>query len=194
MFILRRVAVQHMVLVVMAIAAPGTRAAPANAAPLGLELGVATLTQVRKALAGRTQLDDGGTNSYSQGPMLKSDGEGLDIEGLSELTLIFDRQEVLVGVLLTLPKTEGFGDLQNGGFKKVVKQLSSKYKLVRKAEPFVGDAYAEFNQGQSVIQLDAPHLGFEMTLNYLQVDFLRMYKAQSSKAQADKQRRQSNQL
>jgi len=61
----------------------------ANPAPLGLELGVATFAQVKQALNTKTRLTDAGTNAYSSGKMLKGDGTGLEIEGLSEITLIF---------------------------------------------------------------------------------------------------------
>ncbi len=64
----------------------------ANVAPLGLELGVATLDQVKNKLAA-TRLEPNGTNAYSDGPMLKSDGAGLEIEGLHEIVFIFDAKQ-----------------------------------------------------------------------------------------------------
>lgn len=65
---------------------------------------------------GWTQLEDGGMNQYSGGKMLKGDGKGLRIDGLSEIVFIFDTTDKLASVLMTLPKGEDFGDLQNGNF------------------------------------------------------------------------------
>src|SRR5450830_1128177 len=101
-------------LTVVAMFLQAASALAANAAPLALELGVATQAQVRQQLGGQTQLADGGTNQYSGGEMLKGDGEGLGIEGLSEILFIFDASDKLAAVLMTLPKGEGFGDLHSG--------------------------------------------------------------------------------
>jgi hypothetical protein len=90
--------------------------------------------------------------------MLKGDGAGLEVEGLSEITLIFDKSDKLAAVLMTLPKQEGMGDMQNGVFRKTLNTLSGKYKLVEKRVPFVGNSYAKFRQGDNIIELDAPHL------------------------------------
>lgn len=166
----------------------------ANPAPLGLELGVATLAQARQALGGKTRLTDAGTNAYSGGRMIKGDGTGLEVEGLSEITLIFDKNDKLAAVLMTLPKQEGMSDMQNGMFKKTLATLSAKYKLVEKRVPFVGDSYAKFRQGDSIIELDAPHLSFNMNLRYLTNDLQAAFNRQSEVEKSAKQRRQASQL
>lgn len=166
----------------------------ANPAPLGLELGVTSLAQAKQTLGGKTRLADAGTNAYSGGKMLKGDGAGLEVEGLSEITLIFDKSDKLAAVLMTLPKQEGMGDLQNGVFKKTLATLSAKYKLVEKRVPFVGDSYAKFRQGNSVIELDAPHLSFNMSLRYLTNDLQAAFNRQSEADKTEKQRKQASQL
>jgi hypothetical protein len=70
---------------------------PVNAAPLGMELGVATYAQVKQAIEGAS---DAGSNAYSGGRMLRSDGRGLDVEGLRNVVFIFDKSDVLVGAVL----------------------------------------------------------------------------------------------
>lgn len=137
-----------------------------NAAPLGLELGVATYAQVKQQIGVKTSLTDSGINAYTNGKMLESDGEGLDIDGLSDITFIFDPSDKLAGVLMTLPKQDGMSDLNNTRFRKTLATLSRKYKLVKKVVPFVGDSYAEFRQGDSLIELEAPHMSFTMNLIY----------------------------
>jgi hypothetical protein len=163
-----------------------------NAAPLGLELGVATQAQVRQQLNSQTQLEEAGTNQYSGGNMLKGDGEGLGIDGLSEIVFIFDTGDKLAAVLMTLPKGEGFGDLQAGNFTKTAKALGAKYKLVEKIQPFVGNARAIFRQGDSVVELDAPHMSFTMTLRYLTQALEKTFKQQSTSNKAAKERTQAN--
>lgn len=164
----------------------------ANAAPLGLELGVATLAQARQQLGGQTRLADAGTNKYSGGRMLQGDGAGLGIDGLSEIVLIFDASDKLAAVIMSLPKGDGVGDLQNGNFSKTVKSLAAKYKLVEKQQPFVGNAHARLRQGDSVIELDAPHMSFTMELRYLTTALQKAFNQQSGSEKAEQERRQAS--
>lgn len=179
-------------ILIAALAMVARCALAANAAPLGLELGVATQAQVRQQLNGQTQLEEAGTNQYSGGKMLKGHGEGLGIDGLSEIVFIFDTSDKLAAVLMTLPKGEGFGDLHNGNFTKTAKALAAKYKLVEKSQPFVGNARATFRQGDSVVELDAPHMSFTMALRYMTQALQKAFKQQSTSNQAAKERTQAN--
>jgi len=129
----------------------------ANAAPFGLELGVATFAQTKQQLGSKTSLSNAGTNKYSGGRMLQGNGEGLGIDGLSSITFIFDQSDKLAAVLMKMPKSSEFGDMENGNFAKTLKALSAKYKLEVKSTPFVGDAYAKLYQGDSIIEVTAPH-------------------------------------
>lgn len=108
--------------------------------------------------------------------------------------LIFDASDKLAAVLMTLPKGGGFGDLQNGNFAKTVKTLAAKYKLVEKNQPFVGNARARFRQGDSVIELDAPHLSFTMELRYLTDALQKAFSQQSDNEKAEQERRQASRL
>jgi hypothetical protein len=65
--------------------------------------------------------------------------------------------------------------------KPICKALAGKYKLVRKNQPFVGDAQATFRQGDSSIELDAPHLSFSMTLSYMTNTLQKAFKQQSAR-------------
>jgi hypothetical protein len=172
------------------LAAVANNVFAANAAPLGLELGVATLAQVQKEIGSRTQLSEGGTNKYTGGPMLKSGGEGLGIEGLSEIVLVFDKSQKLAAVLMTLPK----GGMGDENFNRTLNMLSAKYKAVERQVPFVGNKFAKFRQGDSIVELEAPHLSFEMSLRYLTNQMLADFNSQSAAERADKRRRQASQL
>ena len=154
-----------------------------NAVPFGLELGIATYAQVKQDIGGKTSLSDGGMNKYSGGKMLQGNGEGLGIEGLSELTFIFDQSDKLAAVLMTLPKDS---------FQKTLSALSAKYKLVAKEVPFVGDASAKFQQGDSVIEVSSPHMSFEMTVSYMTRELKKAFTQQAGSERATKEKRQAD--
>lgn len=161
-----------------------------NPAPFGQELGAATYAQVKSSLGAQSSLTDAGINAYSGGKMLKGNGEGLGFEGLSAITLIFDKSDHLAAVLMTLPK----GEMGNGNFKKVLAMLKGKYKVVTEQVPFVGNCYARLKQGNSIVELDAPHMSFTMELRYLTQDLLAVFNAQASQDKANKDKAQSNRL
>lgn len=155
----------------------------ANAAPFGQELGVATYAQVNQQVGSKTDLSDAGTNKFSGGKMLRGNGSGLGIEGLSEVTFIFDRADKLAGVLMTLPKES---------FKPTLKALSAKYKLLSSEVPFVGNASAKLKQGDSVVELNAPHLSFTMEVLYLTNGLKQAFLQQSSNERVAKEKQQAD--
>jgi hypothetical protein len=154
-----------------------------NAAPFGQELGLSTYAQVKQQVGGKTPLSDVGTNKFSGGKMLQGDGDGLGIEGLSGVTFIFDKSDKLAAVTLTLPKDS---------FKPTLGALSAKYKLIEKQVPFVGNASARLQQGDSVIELDAPHMSFEMTVLYATKSLKQAFSQQSGNERAAKEKRQAD--
>ena len=146
-----------------------------NAAPLGLEIGYANIGGVKAKIGKSTDLVDKGINAYTYGPMLSSNGAGLDIDGLSEITFIFNKDGVLEGVLMTMPKkaVEMHGS------------LSKKYKVVtNNIDTFMGNGYAKYSKGDSIVELNAPHMSFKMNINYLSkklmADFLRESQAEAT--------------
>jgi hypothetical protein len=158
-------------------------ASATNAVPLGLELGVASYSQVNQQIGGKTSLANAGTNKYSGGKMLQGNGEGLGIDGLSELTFIFDQSDKLAAVLMTLRKDS---------FQKTLNALSAKYKLIAKEVPFVGDASAKLQQGDSVIEISSPHMSFEMTVSYMTKGLKQAFTQKASSERATKEKRQAD--
>ena len=155
----------------------------ANAAPLGLELGIATYAQVKQQTGSKTSLSDAGMNKYSGGKMLQGEGEGLGIEGLSDITFIFDKSGKLAAVSMTLPKES---------FKQTLSALSSKYMLLEKQVPFVGNASAKLQQGDSLIELTAPHLSFEMEVLYMTSAMKKAFAQQSTNDRTAKEKQQAD--
>ena len=148
-----------------------------------MELNVATYAQVKQQLGGRTSLSNNGVNKYSGGKMLQGNGDGLGIEGLSEITFIFDASDKLAAVLMTLPKDS---------FQKTLSALLGKYKLIDKQVPFVGNASAKLQQGESVIELNAPHMSFEMTVTYMTKGLKQAFTQQASSERAAKEKKQAD--
>lgn len=161
------------------------RLALAEAAPFGLTIGTATLQDVKRELAPRTRLENAGVNKWTYGPMLKSDGTGLGIEGLQSAYFIFTPEEKLIGVLLTLPKDR---------YASVKNSLRSKYKLISAQEPFVGNQLAKFRDGKVTIEASAPHMSFEMELSYTHENLRSLRDRKSQIEAAQKQRAERSNL
>jgi hypothetical protein len=151
----------------------------ANVAPLGLELGVASIEQV-KARLGNSPVENTGINAYSNGPMLEGNGNGLDIEGLQKILFIFDSKNKLAGVVMTMADHH---------FDEVYQYLASKYPVNTRQIPHVGDRYVRMRQGASLVEISDPHMSFEMEVRYLTNTFQATFKQRS--AEEEKQRRQT---
>lgn len=156
--------------------------AQAGTQVLGFELGVTTLEQVRNTLAGQTRVEDAGVNHWNDGPMLKTDGKGYDVDALQEVTYIFDRDRRLAAVLMRLGKHR---------FGSVHALLAKKYRVEKQQLPFVGDQYARFATPDAMIELEAPHLSFEMHARYLRRDFAAEYRTRLAQERDAKRNREA---
>lgn len=151
-----------------------------NPSPLGIEIGNTTLDQVKN----KYTCINTGINKFSLGPMCNLDVTQLNIEGLKKATVIADRKGTVVALILTFPKYK---------FNELFNTLSSKYTLLYKEIPFVGNKYAKFRYGNTIIQLDAPHLSFDLTLTYTLNSFLKeYYKAREKEEKQKKQNLHNN--
>lgn len=138
---------------------------------LGFEIGVSTAQQVRAKIAGQTKQESQGINQYSGGEQFKTDGAGYGIDGLTEVTYIFDEKDKLSAVLMTLSKNR---------FDELFNVLARKYKVQKQDRPFVGDQFGRFKTSDATIELDAPHMSFSMSANYIRDDLLKAFKAKSA--------------
>jgi PKD repeat protein len=82
--------------------------------------------------------------------------------------------------------------LPKESFKPTLKALSAKYALVSSEVPFVGNASAKLKQGDSVIELNAPHLSFTMEVLYLTSGLKQSFQQKSSNERAAKEKRQAD--
>lgn len=167
--------------VVLAVLLALPMVASADPAPFGLEIGKATIKDV-KAKYGAQKT---GMNKYSNGEMYDLDVSGIDFDGLQKATVVFGQDGKLLAVLTTLPKSK---------FDYLLSGLSNKYKLISKQIPFVGNKLARLVNGNTEITLDAPHLSFEMEMNYINKDLWRSYKDQSNQERQQKQKGEQSKL
>lgn len=147
---------------------------------MGAEIGVSTIDQIRQEVSARGSIKNGGTNSWSNGPTLESPGSNYEVQGLQSVLYIFTPDGKLAGLLMVMGKDR---------FDEVFDVLAGKYKTVKKERPFVGNNYAKFSAPDAVIELDAPHLGFEMEVRYMSNAFA---KAWSDGVQVRRQQKKSN--
>jgi len=151
-----------------------------RATPFGLDIGADTLQSCKTiALEKGYSLSNAGTNKYTNGPMLNADISQLNVNDVKNILLIFSQDELLEGVIF---KSKKFN------FENFEQYVAGKYQLLKRDVPFVGDKYAEYEAPNAVIQLDAPHLGFQMSVNYITQSLLDRF-TQKSKADAAKQRK-----
>ncbi|MGK0690111.1 MAG: hypothetical protein ABWU22_05495 [Aquificaceae bacterium] len=153
----------------------------ADPAPLGLEIGKATVQDAKA----RYKLRHAGINKYTSGDMYDVDPKQVDMKYLQSCRLIFDKDGRLMAVVMTF-----YGN----DFDYYYELLSEKYKPVESYKPFVGDKEAKFVDGDTEIILEAPHLSFTMTLLYAHKNFLKKAKEQSQQEEEQERRRTKQSL
>ena len=173
---LRWLCVAFALMPVLAVAGPG---------PFGLSVGQTTLEEARESLSGKTAVQDKGINRWSNGPMLSSRGAGLGLDGLQEALLIFDQENILTSVVLTLHKNR-YTDLRA--------MLANQYTLIDEQAPFVGNKVATFREDGVTIEANSPHMSFSMLLSYQTEAFMRQHQQGVAKDQQEKAQRESSQL
>ena len=174
-------ALRFLLVAILALALCGPAAA--DPAPFGLAIGKMTVDEFKKKYAAKPD----GINKYSLGPMFIVDTakSGIQFDGLRELTAIFGQDGKLMVVIAGLDKRR---------FDAVYDSLRNKYRLVAKDIPFVGNKFAKFRGGDTVIELDAPHLSFTMQARYLHQDFLKRFEEIERKEREEKRKKEQSQL
>lgn len=150
---------------------------------LGFEMGVTTIDQLKRELSKKTKVELSGTNKYSGGDMIKTDGAAYEIEGLTSVVYIFDNQNKLAGVIMDMGKHR---------FDSIFQFLNGKYKVVKQQRPFVGDQYARFRPADAFIEMDSPHMGFNMEVRYIRNDLMQKFNAQTEAEAAEKKKAEAS--
>ena len=156
-------------------------AASADPTIFNLELGKTTEAQLKSMYSAQHT----GVNKYSDGNMYSVPTSAINFDGLQTVTTIFDKGGVLIAVLTTFPKSK---------FDYLNQALGGKYKQVSQNIPFVGNKSATYRDGGTEITLEAPHMSFEMTMNYIRDDLMRAFNQQSEAEKRQKQQSEASQL
>lgn len=156
-----------------------TSYAHADPAPFGLEIGKTTISEMKK----QYRATKTGVNKYTNGQMFSLNTAQLGFDGLKEATIIFDDKDKVSAILLSFPKQR---------FDTLHQSLRSKYHVVSSQIPFVGNKKVVMKNGKTEITLNAPHMSFDMDLNYISQSMMRKFeKMQALEAQKKRQSEQS---
>lgn len=131
--------------------------AMAETGPFGTVIGKSSLADVRNKVAQSAQLEPAGTSSWNGGPIYTAPGQAFPLDGLKNVVFVFDTQDTLAAVELTLDKFR---------YPEIKRMLAKQYPLKSDQAPFVGNQHASFRQGTVIIDAQAPHMSFEMTVTY----------------------------
>lgn len=153
----------------------------ADPSVFGMELGKTTETQLKE----KHKLNHTGTNKYTDGNMYSVPISGIDFSGLKKVTTIFNKNGKLVAVLTTLPKSK---------YDYLKKTLDGKYKLTNEKKAFVGDKSSTYRNGSTEVTLEAPHMSFNMTMNYITDELSNAYNEKSEMERQKKRDKEASQL
>lgn len=126
------------------------------AAPLGLEIGSASCADARGVLGASNE------KAIGQDLLLTAQRPGQTYPGATKV-LVRCSADRVIAVQLEMTK----GGMGNGNARATYATLKKKYKQVAGGPmPSLGDGYARFVAGNTVIEQDASHLRFEFTVTY----------------------------
>lgn len=124
------------------------------ASPFGMQIGQSTLTEISSDFKGRR----GGLSQWTQGPIYHFEASAIELAGLTKAVAIFDTDEKIVGLILTLRKDR---------FDSLNAMAKESYQLKSSKLPFVGDKKVSYLDGDTAIDLISPHMSFEMDMLFI---------------------------
>lgn len=152
----------------------------AEPAPFGLEIGKATVEETKKLYRIEKNIETEDHFTTYKIPVNQ-----VSFDGLKELTVTFNKKNLLIGILAKLPKNR---------LKSIHESLSKKYKVVSQKIRFAGDSYAEYAEGSTVILLNAPHLSVNLEIVYVEKNTLLFAKARKEEKDNAVKKDQEDQL
>lgn len=153
----------------------------ANPTVFGMTIHSTTVDELKKLY----RVEHSGMNKYSNGDMYTIAPTQIDFDGLQEVTTIFSKSGVLLAVLTNFPKDK---------FDYLNASIADRYKRIAQNIPFVGNKTATYINGETEIELNAPHLSFTMSLNYIHKDLLNAFQQQSEAEKKAKEQREGSML
>lgn len=120
-----------------------------------------------------------GINRYSHGPMFKPATGHFGVDGLEDVTLIFDDENLLSAIMLKMRKSQ---------FATVHGHMRSKYAVREQRIPHVGNRYVRYGAPGATMEINAPHMSFSMSVLYQRDDFVAAY----NRISREEERRKNN--
>lgn len=128
------------------------------AAPLGIELGITSCTQVNESKHSEWKLDEPRISAWSKGTILASSSPGIKgLERAGKLLVICDPEDHVIYLSLVIPK-ESVQNIASG--------LDKKYKSVQRNLPRLGGGYAKWSAANASIKIEYQHVSFDAYLTY----------------------------
>ena len=131
--------------------------AHANTSVIGLEIGKSTIEDVKS----KYKIEYSDTNTFDWGSSHIIDSSAINIEGLNKVYVFLKKDDGKVGSVVML------FDKSRSRFDELADSLQKKYKVTSSKRPRVGDAHVHLQDGNTLIELEAPHMSFMMTLAYV---------------------------
>ena len=142
-----------------------SNAAPAS--PLGFVIGAENCKEIRSKFAAAEDSPAEEAEPAADANQITASDPGAIYPGASYIVATCSNEDRLLMMEIRVGK----GGIANEATRAAYKMLSSRYKHVAgNPMPAIGDGYARFVAGDSVIEQSAPHMSFEFTLAYYQKD------------------------
>ena len=145
-------------LVALALSAAFPNASNADPTVFGLEMGKTT----EKDFQGKYKAKRVGTSKWNDGSIYEISPGEIDFRGLEKALAIFSPDGALHLFEMQLHKDH---------FDYLKGILDEKYKVNQSKVPSVGNKYVQYVDGLTVIEINAPHLSFDMRVTYSRVEF-----------------------
>jgi len=160
----------------------GFASAGEDVGPFGLSIGVSQPDDVLERFPSAAAA---GSNSWTGGAMYRVDGAQLPLQGARRATFVFGQDDRLDAVLITLNKRR---------FDAVRRLLDEQYPRVSARIPHVGDAHVEWRVGDVIIELDSPHMSFDMQLEYQTRRFVEQFERGLREQRESRRQQEGSQL
>lgn len=146
----------------------------ADTSAFGMTLGKTTLDEFTKEYPSAVKE---GVSEWTNGAIYSIPTNDLSFDGVKGDYIIFTQEGKLTAITIDIDKER---------FNKINGMHSKKYKVIKKEIPFVGNKFVSYKNGDDVIELNAPHLSFEMNLLYAEKKFMNDYYKRKSEKDSKK--------
>lgn len=153
--------------------------------PLGFTLGQTTLAEVERSVP-PDRIEQRAISAVTEGAWLGIDPAAFDFDGLEKVVLVFDGEQHLAGVVLTIAKRR---------FVDVLSDLRAKYSAdSENIDNFMRNGEARFRSGDGWIYFNAPHLSFSLSLIYATDEMQRENRRRNEENEAKKRQQERGKL